>query len=72
MNTNSVKANCTNCLYVKYLHQDGIRLERCSIVRHFSEYPINPNAREMVENGSPSLCEHHQPAKILNIEIVYE
>lgn len=72
-----IDANCSNCEYVRYIHVDFIRLERCGIKvdkKNYNQFPSNPDAMEAVLNGKESLCEKHIEAKNLTdqgIIVVY-
>ena len=71
----TIKANCTNCVYVQYFHTDAVRFERCSVFYKkdkFKSIPINRQAMDSVLNGNPNLCERYKKSMEIDKEVVYE
>ncbi|MFA6023307.1 MAG: hypothetical protein WC781_04420 [Candidatus Pacearchaeota archaeon] len=71
-----IKANCTNCNYVAYIHTDGIRYERCKIRKKYNTVSINPMALQSIEEwddskGPIDLCERYSKTDKLATKVYY-
>jgi ribosome biogenesis GTPase A len=67
-------ANCGNCRFVDYEENNETQEieEKCSIIRRYSEFNVNPVAKKLLkELDIALLCEYHLPAKGMEKRITY-